>query len=121
MVVEGSVMIEREKPDRDWREYNEQLVQRGEILLAVDSLQGWQEELREMIKALQGSSQLDVVLRDIASGLPPPLSPVGGAGHEDWGSWSPSLLRITVPSPCGSPTSISIPTWTTGPERGKRW
>ena len=45
MGVEGSVMIEREKPDRDWKEYNEQLVQRGEILLAVESLSGWQEEL----------------------------------------------------------------------------
>ena len=48
MGVEGSVMIEREKPDRDWKEYNEQLVQRGEILLAVESLSGWQEELEEM-------------------------------------------------------------------------
>lgn len=36
------------RPDRDWREYNEQLVQGGAILLAVESLQGRQEELQEM-------------------------------------------------------------------------
>jgi len=40
-------MTER-KPDRDWKEYNEHLVQRGEILLKVERLQGWQEELQEM-------------------------------------------------------------------------
>lgn len=35
----------REKPDRDWKEYNERLVQWGEILLAVESLAGWQGPL----------------------------------------------------------------------------
>ena len=48
MVVEGSAMTKEKEPERDWREYNEQLVQRGEILLAVESLEGWQEELLEM-------------------------------------------------------------------------
>ncbi len=52
-----SAMTEKRKPDtlgketgtnRDWKEYNEHLVQRGEILLDVESLQGWQEELEEM-------------------------------------------------------------------------
>jgi len=47
-MVEGFVMTRERKPDRDWKEYNEQLVQRGEILLSVESLQGWQEELEEM-------------------------------------------------------------------------
>jgi len=37
-----------EEKKRDWKEYNEHLVQRGEILLKVESLQGWQEELLEM-------------------------------------------------------------------------
>jgi len=37
-----------EERKRNWKEYNEQLVQRGEILLDVESLKGWQEELQEM-------------------------------------------------------------------------
>jgi len=41
-------MTERKKPERDWREYNERLVQRGKILLKVESLRGWQEELYKM-------------------------------------------------------------------------
>ena len=46
MMVEGFVMTrEKRKPDRDRKEYNEQPIQRGEILLSVESLQGWQEEL----------------------------------------------------------------------------
>jgi len=36
------------RPDRNWKEYNEKLVQRGEILLAVESLKGWKEELKGM-------------------------------------------------------------------------
>ena len=48
MVVEGLAMTEKGKPDRDWKEYNERLIQRGEILLDVESLQGWQGELQEM-------------------------------------------------------------------------
>jgi hypothetical protein len=52
--VEGWTMTEGKKPDRDWKEYNEHLVQRGEILLAVESLQGWQEELQEMNRGKNG-------------------------------------------------------------------
>ena len=48
MAVEGFAMTEERKPDRDWKEYNEHLVQRGEILLDVESLQGWQGEPQEM-------------------------------------------------------------------------
>lgn len=36
------------KTKRDWKAYNEHLVQRGEILLNVDCLQGWREELGQM-------------------------------------------------------------------------
>lgn len=48
MGAEGSAMTRERRVERDWREYNERLVQRGEILLAVESLSGWQEELQEM-------------------------------------------------------------------------
>jgi hypothetical protein len=55
MMVRGELaMTEEKKPDRDWKEYNEHLVQRGEILLAVESLSGWQEELREMNQGKNG-------------------------------------------------------------------
>jgi len=74
-------MTERKKPERDWREYNERLVQRGKILLKVESLRGWQEELYKMNqgKSFELSPELDAVLEDIVGGLQPPLSPVGGA------------------------------------------
>ncbi|MCL0085110.1 transposase [Thermodesulfovibrionales bacterium] len=49
MIVRGKLaMIKEKKPDRNWKEYNEHLVQRGEILLDVESLQDWQEELQGM-------------------------------------------------------------------------
>lgn len=54
MAVEGLAMSKGERPDRGWKEYNEHLVQRGEILLAVESLQGWQEELVEMNRGKNG-------------------------------------------------------------------
>jgi hypothetical protein len=47
-------MTGEKKPDLDWKEYNEHFVQRGEILLAVESLQGWQEELQEMNRGRNG-------------------------------------------------------------------
>ena len=39
---------------RDWHAYNEQLVMRGEILLDLDVLKGWQSELDEMNQDKQG-------------------------------------------------------------------
>ena len=36
------------KDKREWREYNEHLVKRGEYLLAVDFVEGWDEELSAM-------------------------------------------------------------------------
>jgi len=43
--AKGSAMTREKRVERDWREYNERLVQRGEILLVAKSLSGWQEEL----------------------------------------------------------------------------
>ncbi|MDY6985958.1 MAG: hypothetical protein SVE93_06115 [Candidatus Thermoplasmatota archaeon] len=34
--------------DRNWREYNEKLVKRGELLISLDFLDSWDEELKEM-------------------------------------------------------------------------
>jgi hypothetical protein len=39
---------------RDWKAYNEHLVQRGEILLNVDCLEGWQDELQQMNEYKEG-------------------------------------------------------------------
>jgi len=41
-------MREEKSPDRNWKEYNEKLVQKGGYFLAVGSLEGWKEELKEM-------------------------------------------------------------------------
>jgi len=34
--------------NRNWREYNEKLVKRGELLISLDFLDSWDEELKEM-------------------------------------------------------------------------
>lgn len=39
---------------RDWKAYNEHLVQRGEILLDIECLKGWQDELRKMNQKKRG-------------------------------------------------------------------
>jgi hypothetical protein len=54
MGAEGSAMTREKRVERDWKEYNEHLIQRGEILLAVESLSGWQEELQEMNRGKNG-------------------------------------------------------------------
>ena len=40
-------MSEAKKPKRNWPKYNEAVVQRGAILLPLESLKGWQQELQE--------------------------------------------------------------------------
>lgn len=40
--------------DRNWREYNESLVRRGEVLLDFDVLDEWEDELKEMNQAKEG-------------------------------------------------------------------
>lgn len=39
---------------RDWREYNEKLVRRGELLIALDFLASWDEELKRMNEGKRG-------------------------------------------------------------------
>jgi len=39
---------------RDWKEYNEKLVRRGEILISMDFLENWDKELEEMNKRKKG-------------------------------------------------------------------
>jgi hypothetical protein len=41
--------------NRDWQSYNEQLVKRGEYLLALDFVEGWDEELARMNKGKVGA------------------------------------------------------------------
>lgn len=86
MGEEGSVRIERKKPERDWKEYNEHLVQRGEIRLAVESLQGWQEELRKNGRPFRYPHRLILFL-----GTLPALSATGGLCHPGPGLQCPLL------------------------------
>ncbi len=46
--------MEKEKRKRNWREYNEALVRRGELLLNTDFLSGWKSELRNMNEGKEG-------------------------------------------------------------------
>jgi len=39
---------------RNWREYNEKLVRRGEILISMDFIKNWEKELEEMNKGKKG-------------------------------------------------------------------
>lgn len=39
---------------RGWREYNERLVKRGELLISLDFLESWDDELKEMNKEKRG-------------------------------------------------------------------
>jgi hypothetical protein len=41
---------------RNWKEYNEKLVRRGEILLDLDFMRSWNKELEEMNKDKLGRS-----------------------------------------------------------------
>ena len=41
---------------RNWKEYNQSLVRRGEILLDFDMLDEWEDELRRMNQAKEGKS-----------------------------------------------------------------
>jgi hypothetical protein len=43
------------KKKRDWKEYNEALVRRGELLFDTDFLSGWGEELRRMNEQKEGA------------------------------------------------------------------
>jgi len=55
MMARGELALAEEKrPDRNRKGYNEHLVQRGEILPDVESLQGWQEELFEITRGRTG-------------------------------------------------------------------
>src|SRR2546422_725155 len=47
------LMPERKK--RNWKEYNESLVRRGEILFDTDFLSGWGRELRSLNKGKEGA------------------------------------------------------------------
>lgn len=47
-------MAKEKKPTRNWKEYNEHLVRRGEILLNVECLRGWKEELKRMNRGKKG-------------------------------------------------------------------
>ena len=39
---------------RNWKEYNEKLVRRGEILIFMDFIKNWEKELNEMNKNKKG-------------------------------------------------------------------
>ena len=43
---------------RNWKEYNEKLVRRGEIYLSLDFLENWDEELDKMNKGKVGRSYI---------------------------------------------------------------
>jgi len=42
-------------PDRNWKEYNEALVRRGEILLDMEFLDNWSKELNIMNRGKEGA------------------------------------------------------------------
>jgi len=51
-------MAERKKPGRNWKEYNERLVRRGEVALDVESLKGWKKELKKGRTAVEKAGEI---------------------------------------------------------------
>ena len=41
---------------RNWKEYNERLVKRGEIFISIDFIKNWKKELEKMNKNKKGIS-----------------------------------------------------------------
>jgi hypothetical protein len=52
---------------RNWKEYNEQLVRRGEALLDFDFLKGWGVELKEMNAGKRGKPYDSLVVHSVLS------------------------------------------------------
>ena len=55
MSLENSQKKKKYKRKVDWREYNESLVKRGELLFDTDFLSNWRAELKEMNKGKEGA------------------------------------------------------------------
>lgn len=116
-------MREKKRSDRNWKEYNEKLVQRGEILLAVESLKGWKEELKGMNSGKNGGPFLYPhspiwflgILRVVFS---LPYRQLEGFGR-GWGSVSPSPLQTPAPLAYLSRNLTLIQVMSQG--EGKRW
>jgi hypothetical protein len=98
---------EEKRPDRNWKEYNENLVQRGEILLAVESLKGWKEELKEMNFKKNGRPFLYPDSLILFSGILRVVFSLPYRQLEGSGRRSGKLLSI--PSPDYSTFSLRIP------------
>jgi len=109
-MVRGELAITEEKePDRDWKEYHEYLFQRGEILLAVKSLQGWQEELREMKRGKNGRPFRYLHSLILFLGT---LRVVFGLPYRQLEGLTRSLGKlISIPAPDYSTLSLRIPSW----------
>jgi len=125
MAVEGSAMTREKRPDRDWKAYNEHLVQRGEILLAVESLQGWQEELWEMNlrknrRPFRYPHSLMLFLGTPRVVFSLPHRQLEGLARGLGKLISIPAPQITEPSPCAFPILTSISIWATSPGRERK-
>jgi hypothetical protein len=107
-------MREEKRPDRNWKEYNEKLVQRGEILLAVESLKGWKEELKGMNFKKNGMPFLYPHSLILFLGI---LRVVFSLPYRQLEGFGRGLGRLlSIPSPDYSTISLRIPKLDTGYE-----
>ncbi len=104
-------MAKEERSDRNGKEYKEKLVQRGEILLDVESLKGWQEELFKMNNKMnkgkngrpfQYPHRLIMFLGILRIVFRIPYRPLEGFGRK-LGNF------ISLPSPDSSTLSLRMP------------
>ena len=79
----GKAYVDR----RNWREYNESLVGRGEVLLDFDVLDEWEDELRRMNQSREGKKEgckipipgtVHEAPRIPSCPIPPPVQAGGG-------------------------------------------
>ena len=71
-----------EKKKRNWKEYNESLVRRGELLFDTDFLSGWSRELEKSQRG-EGRSKVSLsrLINEYARSHPRVPAPVQGAGR----------------------------------------
>lgn len=111
-------MTEEKRPERDWKEYTERLVQRGKILLTVESLAGWQEELFAMNLRKNGRPSryphsLMLFLGTLRVVFSLPYRQLEGFARR-WGK------LISIPIPDYSTLSLRIPKLDIDPDLGYR-
>jgi len=59
-IIDSISHMRYDMSDRNWKEYNEALVRRGEILLDMEFLDNWSKELKIMNRGKEGARFIQI-------------------------------------------------------------